>query len=354
MALVLTSRIFSFKLSRRIPLHQKLSAGKFVGERATQSRSNKPKPPSQRRPNDNESSFDEQRPRSPFPEGAPTNRREGGNFREPDSQLDKRRSDSDPWKVLMTKLDTTKSAKSKFGKIEGPKAAAVIDELQCKHFATCAGCTIMGNFTEAPVVKRARNFFTSEGVKLSTHISSTTQWRTHVKLAVRPLSRWGGLKIGLYKAGSHEVEAIPECKVHHPRVNEAVEELRRAAMEIGVKGYEEAKNGKPAEGELRYLQMNVERESGKIQLVLVWNAFQFRDAEQTLPRLLKRLKARPDLWHSVYANFQTSGSNAIFNYNPKSWKLLWGPPAIREKVGDANFFFMPQIFRQVCLLARCL
>jgi len=25
---------------------------------------------------------------------------------------------------------------------------------------------------------------------------------------------------------------------------------------------------------------------------------------------------------------------------------LWGPPALREKVGEANFFFSPQIFRQ--------
>ena len=72
----------------------------------------------------------------------------------------------------------------------------------------------------------------------------------------------------------------------------------------------------------------------------------FKDAEQTLPRLVKRLKGRPDLWHSVYANFQTSASNAILNYHPKAWKVLWGPPALREQVGQASFFFSPQIFRQ--------
>ena len=63
--------------------------------------------------------------------------------------------------------------------------------------------------------------------------------------------------------------------------------------------------------------MSVERETGKVQIVLVWNAMMFKDAEQTLPRLVKRLKGRPDLWHSVYANFQTSTSNTILNYHPK-------------------------------------
>lgn len=199
------------------------------------------------------------------------------------------------------------------------------------------------------MVKRARVFFKGEGIHFPVHLYNSTEWRSHAKLAVQPLSRWGGLKIGLYREGSHEVEPIPECRVHHPRINVAVEELRRAATDLGVKGYEEAANGQPSQGELRYLQMSVERQSGKVQLVLVWNALTYKETDQTLPRLVKRLKGRPDLWHSVTVNFQTSESNAIFNYHPKAWKLLWGPPALREVIGDASFFFKPQIFRQANL-----
>ena len=130
---------------------------------------------------------------------------------------------NDPWKVLVKKLDSTKSAKEKFGKIDIAKKASdsIIDELQCPHFSTCAGCSMNGNFSDAPILKRARNFFAAENLRFPTHLGNITQWRTHVKLAVRPLSRWGGLKIGLFKASSHEVEAIPECRVHHPRINEA-------------------------------------------------------------------------------------------------------------------------------------
>jgi len=260
-------------------------------------------------------------------------------------QDDQKRS-ADPWKVLVKKLDTTKGAKEKFGKVVVAKVDNTVDELQCVHYDSCAGCSMKGNFSDAPIVKRAKNFFASENLNFPTTLSDHIGWRTHVKLAVRPLSRWGGIKIGLFKAGSHDVLPIPDCKVHHPRINEAVEFLKAAAMEVGVKGYQEASNGNAAEGELRYIQMSIERETQKIQVVLVWNVFTFKEAEQTLPRLVKRLKGQPQLFHSVYANFQTSPSNVILNYNAKAWKLLWGPPSLKEKVGNANFFFSPQIFRQ--------
>ena len=278
-------------------------------------------------------------------------------------------NDNNPWKVLIKKLDSTKSSKQTFGKIDTTimKASTTIttpDVLQCKHFGVCAGCTIKGNFTMAPIITKATNFFNSENVKLNIHYNNKIsagnktiqvdnwhwQWRTHVKLAVQPLSKWGGLKIGLYKAGSHEVEAIPDCRVHHPRINEAVEELKKQAIDVGVKGYYQDSSGNtPPSGELRYVQMTVERESGKVQLVLVWNSLMYKDAEQTLPRLVKKLKSRADLWHSITVNLQTSESNTIFNYNLKAWKLLWGPPTLRERIGDVNFYFRPQIFRQANL-----
>ena len=75
----------------------------------------------------------------------------------------------------------------------------------------------------------------------------------------------------------------------------------------------------------------------------------FKTASPSLPRLVKRLRSRPDLWHSITVNFQTSEGNTIFNFNPKSWKLMWGPAILKEKIGNATFFFKPQIFRQANL-----
>lgn len=274
---------------------------------------------------------------------------------EESTALSRKARSSDPWKVLVTKLDSTKSDGTNRKLVSKPSPSiSVPDQLQCRHFGVCSGCTVKGNFDAAPVVKAALKFFRSESVDMNVHVGEAHGWRTHVKLAVQPQSRWGGLKIGLYKAGSHEVEPIPSCRVHHPRINEAVEEFKAAATDAGVRAYQASTNnasGKniAASGDLRYLQMSVERLTGKVQLVLVWNALMYKDAEQTLPRLVKRLKSRPDLWHSISVNFQTSQSNAILNYSPKSWKLLWGPPALKEVIGSVNFFFRPQIFRQANL-----
>lgn len=257
-----------------------------------------------------------------------------------------------PWNTLMKKLDTKGGPKpSGLGKVENKLTAidSTIDELKCQHYEVCAGCTVRGNFTNIPTVKKANAFFTSENIKFPIHISDHWQWRTHVKLAVQPLSRWGGLKFGLYKSGSHEVEPITDCRVHHPRINEAVEVLRRATADVGVKGYIEPSQNRASQGELRYVQLSLERSTGKVQLVIVWNVETYKDAEQSLPRLVKRLKSRPDLWHSITVNFQTSNSNSIFNYHSKAWKLLWGAPVLRERIGEAYFFFRPQIFRQANL-----
>ncbi|CAN0466192.1 unnamed protein product, partial [Discosporangium mesarthrocarpum] len=58
-------------------------------------------------------------------------------------------------------------------------------------------------------------------------------WRTVAKLAVRPMSKWGGLELGLYRVGSHEVVGLPECRVHHPAVNRAVGTIQKAASKVG-------------------------------------------------------------------------------------------------------------------------
>jgi hypothetical protein len=131
------------------------------------------------------------------------------------SEHDSQSSSSDPWKILIEKLDKTKKSKSSVGKVENKSEDAQIDELKCPHFGVCSGCTINGNFQEASTVKLSRLFFkqieqiqslssiTSKSSPSNNnasfynfHVSAITQWRTSVKLAVQASSRWGGLKIG--------------------------------------------------------------------------------------------------------------------------------------------------------------
>lgn len=57
-------------------------------------------------------------------------------------------------------------------------------------------------------------------------------WRTLAKLATRPVSKWRGVELGLYSAGSHNVIGIPDCRVHHPSVNLAVKTLQESTKRV--------------------------------------------------------------------------------------------------------------------------
>lgn len=57
-------------------------------------------------------------------------------------------------------------------------------------------------------------------------------WRTVAKLATRPVSKWGGVELGLFKLGSHDVVGIPECRVHHPSVNAAMAAVQDSARKV--------------------------------------------------------------------------------------------------------------------------
>ena len=238
------------------------------------------------------------------------------------------------------------------------------DELQCPHYSICSGCTMRGDFTDTPKVNRAKEFFSGENVNFSVHIGPHKGYRTYAKLAVQPASGWGGLKFGLYGKGTHEVDDIPSCVVQHPRINEAVAMVKKLAGNVGVKSYQDGTPGNAnsvrardhfglvvdaaaaSAGELRYIQCSYDEESDTVALVLVWNAASLEDCSPALSNLVEQLSANTELFHSVSVNFNTSTNNSIVNIRRNAWKTLWGKAVFPQRVGDATFYFKPQIFRQ--------
>lgn len=78
--------------------------------------------------------------------------------------------------------------------------------------------------------------------------------------------------------------------------------LEVASKKLSIKGYRPSEKGKDPEGDLRYVQMSVDPNSEydqKVQVVLVWNAANFKDAGALLPKLVKLLRQRSDLFHSI-------------------------------------------------------
>lgn len=261
----------------------------------------------------------------------------------------------DKWKGVIDKLVIQEKHKQKQPKTNilsqttnsSSSLSSIDDKLQCIHYDQCSGCITNHDFLETPIIKRAKSFMKALDIPFHVHLEDIHHWRTHVKLAVQETSKWGGIQIGLYKAGTHEVIPIPHCQVHHPNINEAIQDIKYAALETGITAYRHAINHKPSSGELKYIQLSLERTTGKIQLTIVWNASNYLQCYATITRFIKYLKKNLHLYHSITVNFHDKITNSIFNYDKPQWKLFWGPIYIKEKIGNAMFYFKPQIFRQV-------
>ena len=211
--------------------------------------------------------------------------------------------------------------------------------------------------------------------------SPVTGWRTQAKLAVanRSASSWknDGCVFGLYERGSHQLHPIPDCLVHHPSINRAVARLEEATRQAGVAAYttqqqQQSSSSSSGDGSLRYVQLQVERVTGRVCLTLVWNAATLKECQPTLARLLKALNNNDSkdeqnnngLWHSIWCHCNDGAGNNIFSRNPGRWHRLQGPEFLREpmavaasveddsQVASANaaaagwLYFTPLTFRQ--------
>lgn len=149
--------------------------------------------------------------------------------------------------------------------------------------------------------------------------------------------RAGSPKIGLFQAGSHRIVDTPHCPVHHPAINEAAAGLRRAIRKTGTEPYADG----PHRGVLRYVQLVVERATGRVQVVLVGRGTS-PDVLGDLPRALEAELG--NLLQGLFFNGQPERSNTILG--PTTVRLA-GEESTRERFGDGvDVFFPPAAFGQ--------
>lgn len=213
------------------------------------------------------------------------------------------------------------------------------NQILCPHFSICSGCELDSCIDSPPVYLEAQEFFLNRGVdSFKLHTGPSVKWRTRAKLAVRGLL--DSPLIGLYRRGSHEVVEIPQCAIHHPNINRTVLLLERWIQEEKIPPYDE-KKGK---GLVRYLQLVVQRSTGKVQLSLVLNT-------HLLPEKLKlSLQAfwneHRDLLHSIWINFNQRRDNVIFS---SQWSLFHGEHFLWENISQREICFHPSSFAQANL-----
>ena len=159
-------------------------------------------------------------------------------------------------------------------------------------------------------------------------------FRHRARLAIR--GRLGSPKIGLFEADSHHVVHIPNCRVHHPLINEVASVVRGALVDARVTCYSDRAHL----GLARYLQVVVERSSGTAQVVLVANAASVEPLAQCLELIRARLGAR---LHSLWLNFNCQANNVILG---PDFAHICGPHSVVEEFGAAAVHYPPGAFGQ--------
>lgn len=206
----------------------------------------------------------------------------------------------------------------------------------CPHRPQCPGCSRYGIPGAAPrAFERLSALARSAGLEAPRVVEGPpTGFRHRARLAVR--GRRHGPKIGIFEAGSHRVVHIPECRVHHPLVNEVAEVVRRAAVRAGVPPYSDTAHA----GRLRYLQVVIERASGSAQVVVVTNDTEPTGLEPFFEHIARDLGPR---LHSLFWNGNPERTNAVLG---KRFVHLRGPESIVERVGGARIHYPPGAFGQ--------
>lgn len=209
-------------------------------------------------------------------------------------------------------------------------------EIDCIHFESCSGCIHQHQVDQLSLFEEARVFFKQRHIELPPLIAGPAKgWRHRAKLVVAPANR-GHVVIGLYRSHSHDVQPIPHCLVHHPRLQQALAVVEQTLKEQPIPAYDE----KRRVGLLRYLLLAFEEESQSVQLSFVVTE---RNLDLWKGFIQHLIKKDSSLWHSIWLNHNPRVDNVIWG---ETWDLLWGKPWLHTDVGMAQMALHPGSFFQ--------
>lgn len=211
--------------------------------------------------------------------------------------------------------------------------------LSCVHRPPCPGCPHLGRQGLAETTQ-ARLFAWCASLGLASprvEVGPATAYRVRSRLSVR--AQGGGVRIGIFRAGTHDVVDVPRCLVHHPLINRVAVELQRAMARTGTSAYRETQH----RGLVRALQVVVETRSQTAQVVLVLNSDAFEAGTEVAEALSRGLD---DALHGLFINLNPQRTNTIMG--PHTLRVL-GREAVVEHLGGADVHFPPLAFGQANL-----
>jgi len=247
------------------------------------------------------------------------------------------------------KVDSVDNKTGKGAKDVGKKGSKKgnVEDPSMKYFA---------NPVRAPICLAARSFFTQtcKLPKFDIVLGRKTGWRVGAKLAVR-----GNPPVfGMFKPGTHEIAELLHSDAQHPAINEGSVLLHKAALKVGVRGYDGVNPGG-----LSYVALNADTKHNQVQVVCVFNQATIDDKlRKTSEELLAFIKTaekadrKKPLLHSFWVHCNPAGrhDNNIYAYDGV-WERIWGKEFIEEQLVSLRkqvpyhlpvLRFPPTVFRQ--------
>ena len=140
---------------------------------------------------------------------------------------------------------------------------------------------------------------------------------------------------GFFAGRSHRLIPASSCAIQHPVINEVVETVMDFLRAYGISVYREESH----KGLVRHIYVRRGYHTGQIMVCLVINGNELPHATE----LITRLRTIEGMT-SICLNLNTKKTNVILG---PSTKLLWGSPAIEDKIGGIRYQISPQSFYQV-------
>ena len=140
---------------------------------------------------------------------------------------------------------------------------------------------------------------------------------------------------GFFAGRSHRLIPASSCAIQHSVINEVVETVMDFLRAYGIPAYREESH----KGLVRHIYVRRGYHTGQIMVCLVINGNELPHAAEFITRL-RTIEGMT----SICLNLNTKKTNVILG---PSTKLLWGSPAIEDKIGGIRYQISPQSFYQV-------
>ena len=243
--------------------------------------------------------------------------------------------------------------KAKVSKTEAKYMEAELDKIEkrsplrvspaCRVYEQCGGCQVQHLSPEGQ--RQAKEEIVRESfaryaglerppIRPIAAMDDPWGYRHKAQLQAGVIS--GRTVLGLYSPASHKLVDISGCPVQQNEINAAADCIRSLLDELAIPPYRE----KTRQGVIRTVVIRKSAYTGEFQITFVIAADRLPKANQLIDAIVSRISAVA----TIAVSIKKGNSPLVFGDRTH---VLWGKPAIEERLGSVSYQLSPRAFFQL-------